>query len=165
MNNFRRFCGFSSLTFSLAIGLAWFTLGPTSSVVGQAIAPAADAPAGVPVGAPANNGVKPAAATVTLTLNLYDGGAVPFLTATRPIAMNTNAFDALRSIVNVQFTTYPPNLAGTPPFPGGPFVTGLCGLRPANPKFWALYVDGNFSNVGIGAITITKDISIDFKVQ
>jgi Domain of unknown function (DUF4430) len=118
-----------------------------------------------PSTAPQKDGRTPASSQVQLSLKLYDGGRDPFLIAQKRVARGVNAFDALRAVVNVDFTTFAPNLGSTPTFPGGPFVNALAGVPSASPRFWMLYVDGHLSDVGIGAIKIDRDILIEWRLE
>lgn len=118
-----------------------------------------------PEAVPQKNGRAAAPETIQMTLRLYDGGRDPFLSAKRSVTKNINGFDALRSTVSVEFTTFAPNLGSTPPFPGGPFVDSLAGVRSSPPRFWMLYVDGRLSDVGIGAIKIERDVVIEWRLE
>jgi len=115
--------------------------------------------------APSANGKATAAPAVTGGIKLYDAGGNVFLTTTKKVKVNTNAFDFLRHTIVVDFTTFPPNLSGPKPFPGGPFVNALAGVPPDSGTYWALYIDGKYSCVGISSITIEKDISIEWKME
>jgi hypothetical protein len=119
--------------------------------------------------APTANGkpkVSPKAVGVTATLTLYDAGGHAFLTAKKKVTRKTNAFDFLRGTLAVDFTTFPPDLTAKKPFPGGPFVNTLAGVPPDSGTYWALYVDGKYSCVGIGSITIeANDITIEWKME
>jgi hypothetical protein len=129
--------------------------------------PAQDAPTKTP--APATIGkakVSRPAVAVTASLKLSDASGNVFLTAKKYVTKKTNGFDFLRETLVVDFTTFPPDMAAKKPFPGGPFVNALAGVSPDAGTYWALYVDGKYSCVGISSITIdVRDILIEWKME
>jgi Domain of unknown function (DUF4430) len=93
---------------------------------------------------------------ITLTLKISDPISGLGLEAKKAVTTGTNAFDAMTAIVQVKYKTYPQL---------GPFVTGLCGVDAPSGMFWALYVDGKMSQVGIGSIVLQQDVVIEWKMQ
>lgn len=103
-------------------------------------------------GAQADNAAPP---NVHVTMKVYDKSGTVFVNATREVSRHSNAFDVMREIVQVDFKTY----AGL-----GPFVTSIAGVKPPPDQFWALYIDGTLSQLGIGNITVDNDILIEWKL-
>jgi hypothetical protein len=99
---------------------------------------------------------NPAPAVVSATIKVYDKAGDTIVAAKRQVPKHSNAFDVMRQTVEVEFTTY----AGL-----GPFVTAIAGVVPPAGQYWALYVDGTYSQLGIGNITIDKDILIEWKLS
>lgn len=92
--------------------------------------------------------------TITLTLSIVDAGSGFSLSAEKEMSQGTNAFDAVRQIVSLEYATDPQL---------GPFITGLAGVSP--PAGWRLYVDGEPSNFGIAGIALQDDTILEFKTQ
>jgi Domain of unknown function (DUF4430) len=104
--------------------------------------------------APSKDG--PARSDVRVAIKVYnqDGGIL--IEARKRVPAKSNAFDILRGMINVEYTTFA-NL--------GVFVTGLAGVKPPAGQFWILYVDGKPSELGISNITITEDTRIEWKIE
>lgn len=76
--------------------------------------------------------------------------------AKKKISAGFNAFDVLRGTVFVKYKTFPKL---------GPMVTSLCGVEAPDGVFWTLYVNGKFSEVGIGDLKLENDTTIEWKTQ
>lgn len=95
------------------------------------------------------------AAEVTVTIKVYDQAGKVIVDAGKKAAKHSNAFDVVRGTLQVEFTTY----AGL-----GAFVTGIAGVKPPANAYWALYTDGQYSQLGISNITVEKDLLIEWKM-
>jgi hypothetical protein len=93
---------------------------------------------------------------VTVTLKISDKRSGLSLEAKKAVAGGANAFDVLRHTVAITYKTDPEL---------GPMVTGLCGVAAPKGYFWAAYVDGKLSQVGVGRLTLTRDTVIEWKTQ
>jgi hypothetical protein len=62
----------------------------------------------------------------------------------------------LRRVIAVSYKTEPAL---------GPLVTGLCGVSAPKGSFWALYVDGELSKVGVGGLPLKKDTVLEWRLQ
>ena len=71
--------------------------------------------------------------TVALTLRITDADSGLSLTAEKQVAQGTIAFDAVRQIVSLRYTTHPEF---------GPFITELAGVAPSTGCCWLLYMAG-----------------------
>lgn len=66
-----------------------------------------------------------------------------------------NAFDLLNQNAELEFQQYS----------FGKFITGINGVKPKENEYWALYVNGIYSDKGIEAITLDKDTEILFRIE
>ena len=89
--------------------------------------------------------------TVQLTLSITDAGSGFSLKAEKQVTQGVNALDAVRQIVSLQYATHPTL---------GPFVTELAGVSP--PAGWRLFVDGEWSDLGIAGITLEGNTVLEF---
>ncbi len=94
--------------------------------------------------------------TVQLTLSITDANTGFNLKAEKQVAQGVNAFDAVRQIVSLRYTTHPKL---------GPFVTELAGVSPPAGCCWLLYKDGEWSNLGIAGITLQGNTVLEFRTQ
>ena len=94
--------------------------------------------------------------TVRLTLSVTDANSGFSLNAEKQVAQGVNAFDAVRKIVSLRYTTHPQL---------GPFVTELAGVSPPAGCCWLLYVDGEWSNLGSTGITLQGDTVLEFRTE
>jgi hypothetical protein len=101
---------------------------------------------------------KPSAnsATVEMHLTILDEKSGFTLEAKKDVPRGTDGFDALKQVVVVDYKRVP----GI-----GPFVTSLCGIEASRDRFWAIYVDDEFSKKGIGSIKLDTDTKIEWKTQ
>ena len=99
------------------------------------------------------------AANVKATFKIYDKDGSLVADVNKAIPKHTNAFDALRRTLSVDFDTYPGPL--------GIFITAIVGISqsPADNLYWMLYVDGPQSQLGISNFYIEKDTLIEFKLE
>ncbi len=93
--------------------------------------------------------------TVILSLQITDNAGFD-LKAKKLVQKGSNAFDALKTIVQIKYKDHPEF---------GAFVTGLCGIDAPQGKSWALYKDGVFSQVGISSITLDNDTEIKWTMK
>ena len=89
--------------------------------------------------------------TVKLTFTITDAGSGFSLKAEKQVTQGMNALDAVRQIVSLRYTTHPTL---------GPFVTELAGVSP--PAGWRLFVDGEWSDLGIAGITLEGNTVLEF---
>lgn len=90
---------------------------------------------------------------VTLTLEIRDTSSGLNLDAKMNFPKGTNAFTAMKSIVQLK------------PEKGG-FITDICGVQAnGDERYWALYVDGESSEVGINSLKLEKETTILWKTE
>ncbi len=92
--------------------------------------------------------------TVTLMFSITDAASGFNLTAEKQVTQGVNAFDVVRQIVSLRYTTHPQF---------GPFITELAGI--SSPTGWRIYVAGERSNLGIAGITLQEDTVLEFRKQ
>jgi hypothetical protein len=105
---------------------------------------------------PSQDGRAHAPGDVRVAIKVYNQDGGTLIEGGKRVPANSNAFDILREMINVESRTFA-NL--------GVFVTGLAGVRPPEGHFWILYVDGKPSELGISNITITADTRIEWKIE
>lgn len=122
--------------------------------------------------APSKNGKAAAKTSVTGTIKVYDAqgniiAACKTKVIHKPPMTKTNAFDFLRGVLAVDYTSYAGNPAANPPTTGGQFLNAIVGVPPDSGTYWALYVDGHYScKKGITDYEITtNDILIEWKME
>lgn len=93
--------------------------------------------------------------SVELRLEITDGRGFE-LRAEKSVPAGTNAFEALRAIVQVGFRKSP----GL-----GPMVTELCGIAAPRGYYWALYRDGDLAGVGIGDMVLDRSTAIGWRLE
>jgi len=97
--------------------------------------------------------VEKKSTSVVLTLKVVDSASGLELEAKKKFPVNTNGFEAMSSIVQVKPKT-------------GGFITDICGVHASGrDRFWALYVNGKFSKVGINDVKLAKNTVILWKTQ
>jgi hypothetical protein len=114
------------------------------------------APGRLPTSGAAGAKDPPAKKDVTFTLKIADKTSGLSLEAKKAVAHDSNAFDAMRHVVSMTYKTDPEL---------GPMVTGLCGVTAPRGCFWAAYVDGAFAKTGVGRMALTKDTTIEWKIE
>lgn len=93
---------------------------------------------------------------VTLELTIEDADSGLELRAKRKVPAGISGIDAMRGTVAIE----------TKEFEGlGLFVTSLCGVKPADGKFWSPAVDGKKSQLGIVKIKIEQDTHLRWTTQ
>ncbi len=80
--------------------------------------------------------------------NLVDSGSKPFL-------IGTQCLEALKEMTSVQ----------TEEFAFGTMVTGVAGIQAPNGYYWALYIDNQYSNVGIRDCRLYSNKLIMWKLE
>jgi hypothetical protein len=106
--------------------------------------------------ADANKVAAAASEQVVLTLRINDTKSGLILDAKRPVAKGSSAFEVLRETVAVKYRTFPKL---------GVFITGLCGVDAPHGKVWTFSVDGKWSAVGIGGLTLDRDTVIEWVLR
>ncbi len=105
-----------------------------------------------------NNNPPAAAITApveTVNVQFSVKGTQNMLGKTIDAVKGANAFEEMQKyfVVNYKTTSY------------GPMVMGINGeIAPEN-SYWALYVDGNYSQVGINSITLDKNTAISWRLE
>ena len=107
-------------------------------------------------GAADANKAAAASEQVVLTLRINDTKSGLTLDARRPVAKGSSAFEVLRETVAVKYKTFPKL---------GVFITGLCGVDAPHGKVWTFSVDGKWSDVGIGGLTLDRDTVIEWGLR
>ncbi len=92
--------------------------------------------------------------TIGLTLSITDAASGFNLKAEKQVPQGVNAFDVVRQIVSLRYTTHPQF---------GPFITELAGI--SSPTGWRIYVAGEWSNLGIAGIMLQEDTVLEFRKQ
>ena len=92
--------------------------------------------------------------TVTLTFSITDAASGFNLKAEKQVTQGVNAFDVVRQIVTLRYTTHPQF---------GPFITELAGI--SSSTGWRLYVAGEWSNLWIAGIVLQEDTVLEFRKQ
>ncbi len=92
--------------------------------------------------------------TVTLMFSITDAASGFNLKAEKQVTQGVNAFDVVRQIVTLRYTTHPQF---------GPFITEMAGI--SSPRGWRLYVAGEWSNLGIAGIMLQEDTVLEFRKQ
>ncbi len=90
-----------------------------------------------------------------LILKAFDENGVIILDATDSFVAGTTALDAMQELTVVEYTQYV----------FGVMILSIAGVSPGNQQYWALYQDGNYSNVGISEINIDNDIMLEWKIE
>ena len=94
--------------------------------------------------------------SVVLTLKISDSPSGLALTATKAVPLGSNALQVLQDTIMVKSKTYPEL---------GAFVTSLCGIDAPEGKVWTFTVDGKWSNLGIGKVTLERDTVIEWAMR
>ncbi len=94
--------------------------------------------------------------SVVLTLKISDGPSGLALAATKAVPLGSNALQVLQETIVVRYKTYPEL---------GAFVTSLCGIDAPEGKVWTFTVDGKWSSVGIGKVTLERDTVIEWAMH
>ena len=92
--------------------------------------------------------------TVTLMFSITDAASGFNLKVEKQVTQGVNAFDVVRQIVTLRYSTHPQF---------GPFITELAGI--SSPTGWRLYVAGEWSNLGIAGIMLQEDTVLEFRKQ
>ncbi len=105
-----------------------------------------------------NNNDSPAAITApveTVSVQFSIKGTQNMLGKTIDAVKGANAFEEMKKhfVVNYKETVY------------GPMVMGINGENALENNYWALYVDGNYSQVGINSITLDKNMQISWLLE
>ncbi len=95
------------------------------------------------------------AETVVLRLRIIAADRLE-IDATKQVPLGIGGLDAMKRLIALESRTY----SGL-----GEFVTSLCGVEASTDQYWALYVDGEYSQVDIASIQIDKDTDIEWKLQ
>jgi hypothetical protein len=97
----------------------------------------------------------PQTQTVMLSLKYTDENGTLLLEKNISVARRTNAFDAIKENVPVDFETTS----------FGPFIKSIGGIAPAQNYYLALYVNGQYADRGIAEYVLSEDTSIDWKTE
>lgn len=104
---------------------------------------------------PAAANAPPAALSVKMHLKALDAQQKVIFEGTRDFSAGTSALAAMRQMtpVKTQNSSF------------GEFVTGINEVAADSLHYWALYADGNYSNLGIGSINLEKDTQLEWKLE
>lgn len=72
------------------------------------------------------------------------------------ISNGSTALDAFSKAAQLNYTVHP--VYGT-------FITGVNGVEQNGTHFWQYYVDGELAPVGVDAFKITKDSTLEFRLE
>jgi len=95
-------------------------------------------------------------ATVKLQLKIIDPSGGISVDASKTIPSGTNGFDAVKGIVALKSKSF----GGL-----GERISSLCDIDPPNGQYWAMFIDGKLSDVGISSVTISKNMLMEWKIQ
>ncbi|MFH0955522.1 MAG: DUF4430 domain-containing protein [Candidatus Micrarchaeota archaeon] len=93
--------------------------------------------------------------TVALSLKYTDENGTVLLEKNISVAKGTNAFDAIKESVPLDFETTS----------FGPFIKSIGGVSPSSDYYLALYVNGQYADRGIAGYTLSEDTSIEWKTE
>jgi hypothetical protein len=71
------------------------------------------------------------------------------------VEKNSNAFDVLNANAKIEFKQYS----------FGKFIESINGIKPKENEYWAIYVNGKYSEKGIELIQLTDDTELKFKIE
>ncbi|MFA5763504.1 MAG: DUF4430 domain-containing protein [archaeon] len=93
----------------------------------------------------------------SVTLVISNGEDVLFSKESKDIVTGTNAFDAVKTMLdnNLEYQEYD----------FGVFITSILGATPDSTHFWSLYINGENASNGISSYNISDDILIEFKLE
>jgi hypothetical protein len=72
------------------------------------------------------------------------------------LANGSTAFEAFSKAAQLNYSVHP--VYGT-------FITGVNGVEQNGTHFWQYYVDGELAPVGVDAFRITKDSTLEFRLE
>jgi uncharacterized protein DUF4430 len=90
---------------------------------------------------------------VILTLKIADKHSGLMLEAKKSVPQGSNAFQILQDTVAIKYKTYPDL---------GVFVTSICGIDAPQGMVWTFTIDSKWSTVGIGSLTLERDVVIEW---
>ena len=93
--------------------------------------------------------------TATLTLKYFDKDGKTVLDKRIEVKKGTNAFEAMKENVEMDFEMYP----------YGVFVKSIAGVMPPETYFLTLFVNGKKASAGISSYTVNEDTVIEWKTQ
>ncbi len=93
--------------------------------------------------------------SVSLELKAIDSDGRTVFESRSVLAKGTNAFDAMRSLTEVEYQQ----------FSFGKLVTGIAGVSAPTNYYWALYVNGEYAMTGIEGITLNGDTLVEWKLE
>lgn len=111
---------------------------------------------------------EPKAGKPVMTLKVYDESGNVLVNVSRKVdpKPKNNAFDVMRAIVTLDFTTYAGDPTASPPLTGGAFINAIAGVFPPPDFYWILYIDHMKSmDKGICDVVITQDTLIEWKIE
>jgi len=105
-----------------------------------------------------NNSNQPGAITTqkeTVTIKFVVKGATNMVGKTVEAEKGANAFEEMKKLfdVNYSMSQY------------GAFITAINGESAPQDSYWAMYVDGKYSQVGISALALDKNMEILWLIE
>lgn len=97
----------------------------------------------------------PETQTVALSLKYTDENGAVLLEKNISVAKETNAFDAIKENIPLDFETT--SL--------GPFIKSIGGVAPSSGYYLALYVNGQYADRGIAGYVLSEDTSMEWKTE
>jgi hypothetical protein len=93
---------------------------------------------------------------VIVTINAFDSNGTPIFEGLFQVEKGKNALELMKEKMEVE----------TKEFSFGEFVESINGVKPVEGKeYWALYVNGDYSNVGISMIELFEDTNIEWRIE
>ena len=102
----------------------------------------------------ANAAANEAQVTISVTDEVTDSGLT--LAMVIDVDVGTDGLTTMQRVVTTEVRRYPGS---------GVFVESIAGIRAPSGAFWALFVDGEKSTVGIASIVVDQDIVIEWRLE
>ncbi len=93
--------------------------------------------------------------TFNITAKYTDADGGILLEKSFAVEKGTNAFEALKENVEIEFETYEI----------GAFITGIGGVETPEGYYLAMYVNGGYAEKGISDYTVDEDLQIEWKQE
>lgn len=88
-------------------------------------------------------------------LKVLDANGNTIVDDSNNFAEGTEAIDAMSELAAVEYTQYS----------WGVMIISIDGVAAGDHQFWALYDDGNFSNVGISDIEVNRPLNLEWRLE
>jgi len=89
------------------------------------------------------------------SLKAIDLNGIIVVDKEKSFAEGTQALTAMEDMTNIEYSK----------FVYGVMILSINGVKPGDRQYWALYVDGNYSDIGISDIVINKNRVIEWRME